>query len=703
MRRFSLFIVYFMGLFLLGGGFFFSTQQPVSAQPASCTVNTYLLNQNFAVGNGGFTWSKSSGNSLALWAWNGPLTQNVWYGSAPGNQADTRLQSPVISIPEGVTQVYIRFEHSFSLENRYDGGQAQLAVDGGTFNLIQANAFIENGYNQTIRSNAQSAIAGQPAFSGLLNTTWRWSTADISSMVTGGQNLQLGFRIATDVSTGTLWGWQFKRVQIGYCDGAAPAITSPNNVTINLGESVNHTFTASGVPTPVLSYSNNTLPSEITFTGNTISGTPTAIGTYTVEVDADNALGNAGQTFTLNVVGTAPTITSSDTANTIVGDAFNHTFTATGNPAPTFSYSAENLPLGVTRTGDTLSGSPTAAGTYTINVTATNGVSPDATQTLTIHVTGDAPLITSADTAAGVVGMPFSHNFTAVGNPVPVLSYSAENLPPGVTRTGDTLSGTPLASGTYTIDVLATNGVSPDATQTLTITVTGEAPVIQPPSSIVIDEKQPFTHTFEALGNPVPVLSYSAENLPPGVTRTGDTLSGTPMVDGTYSITVTASNGVVPSAQMVFTIIVTPEPELPPPPPTPLCEAHNFDEGGIVRSSTSDALGYAINCRVLYQNGSPTTWLGNDLYHIGSIGIEGLEALGIHQAVDIFSPTGMNYFEGGAVFCVRGSGTLIWLAASQTPRHPEIIGSYTVPDFPNFTCATLFEPGTLVLVSQTPR
>ena len=80
----------------------------------------------------------------------------------------------------------------------------------------------------------------------------------------------------------------------------------------------------------------------------------------------------------------------------------------------------------------------------------------------------------------------------------------------------------------------------------------------------------------------------------------------------------------------------------------------------------------------------------------------GLEALGIMQAVDIFSPAGLTRFEGGAVFCLRGEGTLIWLAASDAPRQAEIIGSYTVPDFPGFTCATLFEPGTLVLVRENP-
>ena len=142
--------------------------------------------------------------------------------------------------------------------------------------------------------------------------------------------------------------------------------------------------------------------------------------------------------------------------------------------------------------------------------------------------------------------------------------------------------------------------------------------------------------------------------------------------------------------------------DAPPPPPVPTCEAHNFDEGGVVRSSAPDATQWAINCRVLYQNGAPTSWLGNPLYSEANLGLPGLLELGVQQAVDIFSPPGLTYFNDGAVFCLRGSGTLIWLAASGIPRHAEIIGSYEVDDFPGFTCVTLFEPGTLILVSDNP-
>lgn len=144
------------------------------------------------------------------------------------------------------------------------------------------------------------------------------------------------------------------------------------------------------------------------------------------------------------------------------------------------------------------------------------------------------------------------------------------------------------------------------------------------------------------------------------------------------------------------------DPAFAVPPTVPLCERNNFIGDAVVRSSIPASIDYAIHCRVLYQNGQITTWFGEPLYTDGAIGLPGLVGLGILQAIDIFSPTGVHYFEGGAVFCLQGTGTLIWLAASGMPRRAKIIGSYAVEEFAGFTCATLFEPGTLVLVRENP-
>jgi hypothetical protein len=129
----------------------------------------------------------------------------------------------------------------------------------------------------------------------------------------------------------------------------------------------------------------------------------------------------------------------------------------------------------------------------------------------------------------------------------------------------------------------------------------------------------------------------------------------------------------------------------------------NASPNSVVRAGIRPELAPHIFCRVIVQNQEFVYYLGYALTGGGNIGVEALLALDIQQAVDIYSPTGPNYYENGIVICLQGQGHLIWLAASGAPRHAEIVGSYEVDDFPNFTCITLFEPGMLLLVSNLPQ
>ncbi len=86
-----------------------------------------------------------------------------------------------------------------------------------------------------------------------------------------------------------------------------------------------------------------------------------------------------------------------------------------------------------------------------------------------------APTITSAATTTFVAGTAGSFTVTTTGSPTPTLTV-AGTLPGGVTFTnnGDgsaTLAGTPAAAGTYGLTFTAANGVSPDFTQSFTLTV----------------------------------------------------------------------------------------------------------------------------------------------------------------------------------------------------------------------------------------
>ena len=67
----------------------------------------------------------------------------------------------------------------------------------------------------------------------------------------------------------------------------------------------------------------------------------------------------------------------------------------------------------------TLAGTPAldAGGTYSLVITAANGVSPDATQNFSLVVAGAAPTIRSADHAGFTAGSAGSFVVTATGSP----------------------------------------------------------------------------------------------------------------------------------------------------------------------------------------------------------------------------------------------------------------------------------------------
>jgi ELWxxDGT repeat protein len=80
---------------------------------------------------------------------------------------------------------------------------------------------------------------------------------------------------------------------------------------------------------------------------------------------------------------------------------------------------------------------------------------------------------------------------------------------------------------------------------------------------------KPYSHTFAAQGWPAPTFEVLSGTLPPGIQllSTG-TLTGTPNAPGTYTITISASNGSLPNATQSFVIQVASS-ATPTPTPTP--------------------------------------------------------------------------------------------------------------------------------------
>lgn len=177
--------------------------------------------------------------------------------------------------------------------------------------------------------------------------------------------------------------------------GVAPSITGPATSSVDVGMAFAYSpTTLTGSPAPVVTATG--LPAGFTVAPATgaISGTPAAGsgGVYNVVLTAANGAPTPA-TLAVTLTITEPTsITGAPTASFTAGQGGSYSpGPVIGFPAPTFT--ATGLPAGLSinpATGQ-ITGTPTAAGTFPIVITATNGRGAPASFPVSITVAPAAP------------------------------------------------------------------------------------------------------------------------------------------------------------------------------------------------------------------------------------------------------------------------------------------------------------------------
>lgn len=170
--------------------------------------------------------------------------------------------------------------------------------------------------------------------------------------------------------------------------------------------------------------------------------------------------------------------------------------------------------------------------------------------------------ITSAAPAGLVtVGSPFSHTFSATGQPAPAFALTAGSLPPGLALSpSGVLSGTVTNSFTNrTITIAATNGVtpvSPSASQTFVLSAA--VPLSVTTTSLPnATTGAAYNAVLAASGGATPYAwSVTAGSLPPGLTIAGGEITGTPLLAGTFNFTVTATDNLGSTTSRNLALIV---------------------------------------------------------------------------------------------------------------------------------------------------
>jgi large repetitive protein len=325
-----------------------------------------------------------------------------------------------------------------------------------------------------------------------------------------------------------------------------------------------------GTGAKTFSITDGTLPFGLTLdSSGLITGTPTLGSTFVFTITASDAIGgSASRTYTV-VIGAPVTISTAAVSDATLNQSNYRQPIASfgGTGFKTLSVSAGSLPpgMGLDANG-VLTGSPSATGTYSFTITATDILGASVSRSYSMVVNPALSIATTSLTNIPVA-LATTQTITATGGTgAKVFTVTSGTLPAGLTLSpGGVLGGTPTTAGTSNFTITVTDAAGATASQAYSI-VAGGAVAISPTTlTAPVINVSGYSATISATGGTgAKSFAVTSGSLPTGLSlSSGGVLSGTATAAGTYNFTVTATDAAGVTANQAYTLVVSPPVNVP--------------------------------------------------------------------------------------------------------------------------------------------
>jgi hypothetical protein len=262
------------------------------------------------------------------------------------------------------------------------------------------------------------------------------------------------------------------------------------------------------------------------------------------------------------------TLTPTTLPNGTVGTAYDQTLGAAGGTGPySFSLTAGHLPTGLNLLGTgRILGTPTDDGAFDFTIRATDAYGCTGEAGYNVSIGCPTISIGPPSLPNGTVGTSYTATLTVTGGTAPhtfAVSSGSGPLPAGLDLLSNgTITGVPVASGTFNFTVVVTDSFGCTSSRAYTVVISCPTISLSPASLPAGSTGHAYSQTITASGGTAPyTFQVTSGNLPAGLSLAANgALSGTPAVTsvGSYSFTVRATDANGCSGTKNYTLQINP-------------------------------------------------------------------------------------------------------------------------------------------------